>query len=34
LVHAFGECAAVGWLAQLGCLEIFPLGSLVISSTS
>jgi protein-S-isoprenylcysteine O-methyltransferase Ste14 len=24
----------VGWLALLGCLEIFPLGSLVISSNS
>jgi hypothetical protein len=33
LVHAFGECAAVGWLAHLGCLEIFSLRSLVISST-
>jgi hypothetical protein len=31
-VHAFGECAAVGWLAHLGCLEIFSLESLVISS--
>jgi hypothetical protein len=34
LVHALGECAAMGWLAHLGCLEIFPLESLVISSTS
>jgi hypothetical protein len=32
LVHAFGECAAMGWLAHHGCLEIFSLGSLVISS--
>jgi hypothetical protein len=34
LVHALGECAAMGWLAHVGCLEIFPLKSLVISSTS
>jgi hypothetical protein len=34
LVHALGECAVVGWLAHLGCLEICPLESLVISSTS
>jgi hypothetical protein len=34
LVHALSDCAAVGCLAHLGCLEIFLPESLVISSTS